>query len=545
MVATQPYGALVLAAQARLVGAVRLRRPSPCGPGSSPSPPSLLLAAPLWQTYPTLPPASTSAWASRAARSSGRRSRCWATSGGRSRTSRPGWELVAVPAALVALARPRRARAAAPEAALLRRPQSRSCPAAGAPPPPRRLGALTRDPPPDLRPSRSSPRPRGRAPRDRAARARAGLLLARARRRGPRRRADRVGVEQVALALRGRAGRARGRRARRPPPSSLRRRGPTTSSSATSRHTSTPGARARLSGRSSSPAPTRARARGAAGGSGPSDAASGCSMPRTSSTSRRERMTVPERSPGPGFEARAFGPFLSSARGQPVGSAEAFLHDTIRVERMAQEMEIGDAWVNLQHGGRQRSRLLAERRASASRSAASRSTTSRKHGACSKAASPAGVSALARPPAPLQAPGCGCSRKTSDDAADEEASAACPGRRARPSILGSGATRDLHARRPAPRRHRAPGRADRGRYGHLWAHARGSRRAGGERRGVGRRARRAAPASSGKRARDPAGRLARPPSSPPAASRSPGPVAGRGTGTVVSLATAGRTRGRC
>ena len=62
--------------------------------------------------------------------------------------------------------------------------------------------------------------------------------------------------------------------------------------------------------------------------------------------SRRERMTVPELSPGPRFEARAFGPFLIIRTQEPVSSVEGFLHDTVRVERMAQGLEIGDAWVN-------------------------------------------------------------------------------------------------------------------------------------------------------------------------------------------------------
>jgi hypothetical protein len=62
--------------------------------------------------------------------------------------------------------------------------------------------------------------------------------------------------------------------------------------------------------------------------------------------SRRERMTVPEVSPGSGFEARAFGPFLIIRTREPVSGVEDFLHDTVRVERMAQGLEIGDAWRN-------------------------------------------------------------------------------------------------------------------------------------------------------------------------------------------------------
>jgi Dolichyl-phosphate-mannose-protein mannosyltransferase len=89
---------------------------------------------------------------------------------------------------------------------------------------------------------------------------------------------------------------------------------------------------------------------------------------------RRERLQVAERTPGAGFEARAFGPFLVLRTEQPEGSVSAFLHDTIRVEQMAQEMEIGDAWVNLgtATGALE---LLADR--GYRFSAASRSTTSR------------------------------------------------------------------------------------------------------------------------------------------------------------------------
>ena len=61
---------------------------------------------------------------------------------------------------------------------------------------------------------------------------------------------------------------------------------------------------------------------------------------------RRERLHVPEMTPGPGFEARAFGPFLVLRTDGPVGDAETFLNETVRVERMAQDLEIGDAWVN-------------------------------------------------------------------------------------------------------------------------------------------------------------------------------------------------------
>jgi Dolichyl-phosphate-mannose-protein mannosyltransferase len=61
----------------------------------------------------------------------------------------------------------------------------------------------------------------------------------------------------------------------------------------------------------------------------------------------RRRLTIPENSPGAGFEARAFGPFLIIRTRAPVETTEAFLRETIRVERMGQEMEIGDAWRNL------------------------------------------------------------------------------------------------------------------------------------------------------------------------------------------------------
>ncbi|HXV57260.1 MAG TPA: glycosyltransferase family 39 protein [Gaiellaceae bacterium] len=65
----------------------------------------------------------------------------------------------------------------------------------------------------------------------------------------------------------------------------------------------------------------------------------------------RARMTVPERSPGSRFEARAFGPFLVLRTRGPVGSSEDFLVATIAVQNLSGELAVGDA---------DRNRLTAE-----------------------------------------------------------------------------------------------------------------------------------------------------------------------------------------
>ena len=61
----------------------------------------------------------------------------------------------------------------------------------------------------------------------------------------------------------------------------------------------------------------------------------------------RVRLTIPERSPGTAFEAEAFGPFLVLRTREPVGTVEDFLEATIRVQELAVELEIGDAGRNL------------------------------------------------------------------------------------------------------------------------------------------------------------------------------------------------------
>ena len=61
----------------------------------------------------------------------------------------------------------------------------------------------------------------------------------------------------------------------------------------------------------------------------------------------RVRLTIPALSPGPEFEAVAFGPFLVLRSREPTGTVENFLAATIRVQELAVELEIGDAGRNL------------------------------------------------------------------------------------------------------------------------------------------------------------------------------------------------------
>ena len=61
----------------------------------------------------------------------------------------------------------------------------------------------------------------------------------------------------------------------------------------------------------------------------------------------RVRLTIPALSPGPEFEAEAFGPFLVLRSREPTGTVEDFLAATIRVQELAVELEIGDAGRNL------------------------------------------------------------------------------------------------------------------------------------------------------------------------------------------------------
>lgn len=61
----------------------------------------------------------------------------------------------------------------------------------------------------------------------------------------------------------------------------------------------------------------------------------------------KQRLTIPERTPGEGFEARAFGPFLVIRTTEPVGTAEEFIRLTIRVQLLGRRLRIGDAGINL------------------------------------------------------------------------------------------------------------------------------------------------------------------------------------------------------
>jgi hypothetical protein len=61
----------------------------------------------------------------------------------------------------------------------------------------------------------------------------------------------------------------------------------------------------------------------------------------------KRRLTIPERSPGDGFEARAFGPFLVVRTVAPVRTAEQFVRLTIEVQTLGEQLGIGDAGLNL------------------------------------------------------------------------------------------------------------------------------------------------------------------------------------------------------
>jgi hypothetical protein len=60
------------------------------------------------------------------------------------------------------------------------------------------------------------------------------------------------------------------------------------------------------------------------------------------------RLTIPQESPGPLFEARAWGPFLVIRTKKPVGNAETFFRDTVSVELLGRILRVGDAPINLQ-----------------------------------------------------------------------------------------------------------------------------------------------------------------------------------------------------
>ena len=61
----------------------------------------------------------------------------------------------------------------------------------------------------------------------------------------------------------------------------------------------------------------------------------------------KRRFTIPARSPGDEFEARAFGPFLVIRTKEPVRTPERFVRLTIDVELLGEQLQIGDAGLNL------------------------------------------------------------------------------------------------------------------------------------------------------------------------------------------------------
>jgi hypothetical protein len=60
------------------------------------------------------------------------------------------------------------------------------------------------------------------------------------------------------------------------------------------------------------------------------------------------RLAIENRSPGEGFESRAYGPFLVVRTTAPVGSAQGFLRDTVRVQELGRELDIETANLNYQ-----------------------------------------------------------------------------------------------------------------------------------------------------------------------------------------------------
>ena len=64
--------------------------------------------------------------------------------------------------------------------------------------------------------------------------------------------------------------------------------------------------------------------------------------------SSKQRFTVPNVSPGPQFETRAFGPFLVVRTSNPGVDTETFLRDTAVVEYQGRLLGIGDAGLNYQ-----------------------------------------------------------------------------------------------------------------------------------------------------------------------------------------------------
>jgi mannosyltransferase len=60
------------------------------------------------------------------------------------------------------------------------------------------------------------------------------------------------------------------------------------------------------------------------------------------------RLTIPDVTPGPGFETRRFGPFLLVRTVEPTLTQRAFLENTVAVQKLALELGIGDAARNLE-----------------------------------------------------------------------------------------------------------------------------------------------------------------------------------------------------
>jgi len=58
------------------------------------------------------------------------------------------------------------------------------------------------------------------------------------------------------------------------------------------------------------------------------------------------RLSIPDRSPGPAFEARAFGPFLVVRTRSPARTVENYLQETLSVQGLSSELGIGDAGRN-------------------------------------------------------------------------------------------------------------------------------------------------------------------------------------------------------
>jgi Dolichyl-phosphate-mannose-protein mannosyltransferase len=54
-------------------------------------------------------------------------------------------------------------------------------------------------------------------------------------------------------------------------------------------------------------------------------------------------LTIPNASPGPGFETAAFGPFLLVRTGEPTETPERFLEATLTVQELAADLGVGDA----------------------------------------------------------------------------------------------------------------------------------------------------------------------------------------------------------